>query len=51
MAEGRAEGRTEGRAEERISSIKNMIKAGLSKEIILQCNYTEEEYEEVLKNL
>ena len=51
MAEGRAEGITEGRAEERISSIKNMVKAGLSKEIILQCNYTEEEYEEVLKNL
>ena len=53
-AEGRAEGRTEGRAEGhdegRLEAIRNMIKYGVSKEIILQ-DYSEEEYQKAEQQL
>ena len=46
----RAEGRAEGHDEGRLEAIRNMIKYGVSKEIILQ-DYSEEEYQKAEQQL
>ena len=38
------EGRTEGRKQERINAIQNMLYKGITKELILNLDYTEEEF-------
>ena len=48
--EGHAEGRAEGHDEGRLEAIRNMIKYGVSKEIILQ-DYSEEEYQKAEQQL
>lgn len=43
--------KTEVHTQERLSAIKNMIAAGISKSVILKCNYTEKEYNQAKENM
>lgn len=47
MQKGMQEGRQRGMQEERLNAIERMIQANLTKEQIMSCGYTEEEYEKV----
>ena len=49
--EGRAEGRIEGREAERLFLLKKMIQRHISKEEILDCGFSQDEYEQAEQSL